>query len=82
MSAIRTGTFNTALGDLDWSWAPGAEPQLTAIRLLGPNGWEPGSERMLSRLNASADFKASLRHLIRPVHGPDPVTPLISPCGP
>lgn len=74
MSANRTGTFNTALGDLEWSWAPGSEPRLTAIRLLGENGWEPGSERMLSRLNASADFMASFRQLISPIQVPEPVS--------
>lgn len=74
MSAIRTGTFATALGELDWSWAPGSEPRLTAIRILGVSGWEPGSERMLSRLNASADFMASFRQLISPIRVPELVS--------
>lgn len=71
MSAIRTGTFTTALGELDWSWTPGSEPQLTAIRILGVAGWEPGSERMLSRLNDCHDFMTSLRSLISPIEKPD-----------
>jgi len=74
MSAIRTGTFTTALGELDWSWTPGSEPRLTTIRILGVAGWEPGSERMLSRLNASADFMASFRQLISPIQVPELVS--------
>ena len=38
---VRTGTFTTMLAEFDWSRAPGEDPQVTAVRLWGPDGWEP-----------------------------------------
>jgi len=67
-----TGTFTTALAEFDWSLAPGAKPEVTAVRFWGPDGWEPCSEKMKSLLSDDPVFIADLRLLIGPVTAPDP----------
>ncbi|PTX52360.1 hypothetical protein IQ03_01150 [Gemmobacter caeni] len=78
-SGTRTGTFTTALAEFDWSCAPGGDPEVTAVRIWGPDGWEPCSTRMTKELTGDANFMADLRLLIGPV--PEAVEePEADPC--
>jgi len=60
-----------ANGEMDWSCTPGEDPEVTAVRLFGPDDWEPCTERMMPLLMGNFAFMADLRLLIGPV--PDPV---------
>ncbi len=69
---VLSGTFTTALAEFDWSLAPGGQPEVTAVRFRGPDGWEPSSEKMTKLLSDDPAFMEDLRLLIGPVKGPDP----------
>jgi len=72
-----TGTFTTALAELDWACTPGAEPEVTAVRLLGLDGWEPCQEGMMPLLRENSAFMADLRLLVGPAPEPEPE---LDPC--
>lgn len=74
---VRTGTFRTGLAEFDWSRAEGAEPEVTAVRLHGPTGWEPCPPGLMPLLTRDAAFMSDLRLLtetsgLEPDPEPDP----------
>jgi hypothetical protein len=76
---VRTGTFTTMLAEFDWSRAPGEDPQVTAVRLWGPDGWEPCPPGLMPLLTQDERFMADLRLLIEPAEAPEP-DPEPDPC--